>query len=109
MPATRTNLLIEQGATYSHGWAVTVDGEPIDDTWDARSQVRKEITSTTPLHVFDVVVTEEGYVVISISAEASSAFTWSDGIYDVEVVNNDESVTLRVAEGSISFKREVTR
>lgn len=113
MPATQTDLTgenaIEQGSDWAHGWAVTVDGTPIDETWTARSQVRKTKPSGTVLHQFNAEVTTEGYVILAVAAGESTPFTWRTGVYDVEVVNADESVTLRVAEGRVSVDAEVTR
>jgi hypothetical protein len=109
VPAVKQNLTIEQGTDWSHGWAVTVNGDPIDDTWTARAQIRGRVTEETPLHTFAAEVTPEGAVVIAVTPEESSPWTWNDGVYDVEVVNADESLTLRVAEGHVLVDPEVTR
>jgi hypothetical protein len=108
MPAVKTKLTIEQGTTWSHGWAVTFNGAPIDETWTARSQVRKPITSADVLHAFAASVTAEGAVVIAVEPDESSAWTWRDGVYDVEVESSD-GVVLRVAYGAVAVSAEVTR
>lgn len=108
MPATKTNLTIEAGTDWSHGWAVTVNGEAIDDTWTARSQVRRSAGSATVLHEFTASVDEDGNVLIAVTpaettvvrdedGELVSGWEWTSGKYDVEVTNADESLTLRVA------------
>lgn len=109
MSAERTNLRIKQGTDWSHGWAVTVNGAPIDATWTARSQVRSHPSTPTVLHQFAASVNADGSVVIAVTPAESSAWTWTSGVYDVEVVNADASLTLRVAEGSVSVSLEVTR
>ncbi len=109
MPAVKTDLTIEQGATWSHGWAVTYNGSPIDATWTARSQVRKSHTSPEPLHQFAPTVTAEGVVLLAATAVESSAWTWDSGVYDVEVEDADATVTLRVTEGRVTLRRELTR
>lgn len=113
MPAVTTNLTgsnaIEQGAEWAHGWAVTYNGDPIDATWTAKSQVRQYATSSPVLHEFLATVNPDGSVVIGVSHAQSSNFTWTNGVYDVEVTNADESVVLRVAQGKVQVSSEVTR
>lgn len=105
--ARKQNLTIEQGVSWSHGWLVTVTGVPIDETWTARSQIRTKYGVL--LHEFNVNVTPEGAVVLYVSPEESSAWDWFDAFYDVEVVNSDETVTLRVAQGMVFNSKEVTK
>lgn len=107
MPAVTTDLAIEQGTTWTHGWSVTYNGTPIDDTWTARSQIRATAASKDLLHEFAPAVTAEGAVVLGIDPATSSAWTWRSGIYDVEVTKGD--VTLRVARGRVDVSPEVTR
>lgn len=114
MSARQENLTIEQGTTWTRGWSVVVsyDGvtfEPIDATWSARGQVRLTVNSPTVLHEFAALVDAAGNVMISVSAAESTAWAWVSGVYDVEIENSDASVTLRVAQGSVSVSREVTR
>lgn len=109
MPAVQTNLTIEQGADWSHGWRVTYNGAPIDGTWTARSQVRRDPGSPDVLHELAASVNADGSVVIAIPAAVSSAFEWRYGRYDVEATNADASVRLRVASGTVTISPEVTR
>lgn len=106
LSAQKLDLEVEQGTDWSHGWAVTVRGTPIDSTWTARSQVRSKLG--TLLHEFATDITPEGAVVISVSPEESAAWTWFDGFYDVKVTNLDSSLTLRVSQGSVVVSRGVT-
>lgn len=108
MPAAQTNLTIEQGADWSHGWRVTYNGQPIDDTWSARSQARRAPSSDL-LHQFAATVNPDGSVILTATAAESSTWAWRWARYDVEVTNADGSVTLRVAEGSVTVSAEVTR
>lgn len=109
MPATETDLRIEQGTDWSHGWAVTVEGDAIDATWTARAQVRKSrLVTSELLHEFAAEVTAEGAVVLAVTPAESSAWDWTSGQYDVEITNADESLTLRVAQGRVTVNREVT-
>ena len=109
MPALKSNLTIEQGTTWSHGWAVTYNGDPIDETWTARGQIRERVSSSEILYDLDPTVNADGSVVVGVDAATSSAWAWRSAVYDVEVVNADASVVLRVAEGRVSVSLEVTR
>lgn len=110
----RENLTINQGATWSTGWAVQV-GEtvetlaPIDDTWTAAAQVRASQARTAALlHTFDAIVDADGNVIISVPFAASEVWSWRGGWYDVEVTNADETVRYRVVEGKVAVSNEVT-
>ena len=110
MPAVTTDITIEQGATWAHGWMVNCNGDPIDATWTARGQIRARASDTAVLHQFAADVTAlEGAVVIAVDPEESAAWDWRIGVYDVEVVNADQSLTLRVAQGRVIVSPEVTR
>ena len=109
MTAVTTHLTVEQGAEWSYGWSVTYNGDPIDDTWTAASQVRASKIAVTTLHAFTAAVDASGNVTIGVTATESSAWTWEKGVYDVEVTNAAETVTLRVAQGNVTVDREVTR
>lgn len=109
MPAINRKLVIEQGSDWSHGFRVIVDGAYIDETWTAASQVRATAGSATVLYEFEPEVTEDGAVILAVGAAESAAWTWREGVYDIEVTNADESVTLRIVEGKVVVDPEVTR
>lgn len=109
MPAIYTPLVVEQGVDFSQGWAVRVLGAPIDATWTARAQVRATRRSPDVLHEFAASVNPDGSVVIAATPAESSAWTWTEGVYDVEVTNADGSLTLRVSQGPVEVDLEVTR
>lgn len=108
MPAVKSNLTVEQGATFSRGWLVRVNGSFIDATWSARGQIRSHINGPV-LHDLAPSVNPDGSVVFAISDIESSAWSWRKGVYDIEAANADESIVLRVAEGSVIVRPEVTR
>lgn len=88
---------------------------PMDLTgYTARAQVRASVSAAEPL--LDL-TTEEGGIVIDaptgtielrMDAAATAGITWSQGVYDLELVDPDGFVT-RLAQGSVSVDREVTR
>lgn len=109
MPAVTTDLVIEQGADWSHGWLVIVNGDPIDATWTARAQVRPSAEATVVLYEFAPTVNPDGSVVLGVDAAESAAWDWRVGKYDLEVESADASITLRVAQGAVKVSPEVTR
>lgn len=114
MAAIVENLRIEQGVTWSTGWAVeagdTVDDlAPIDSTWTAQAQIRASRNHGSELrYEFTASVDDDGNVVIGVPHTDSEGWTWKSGVYDVEVTNADESVRLRVAMGSVTVSPDVT-
>jgi hypothetical protein len=126
MSAGKYSFTIEQGATlniplqWSDG-----DGNPVDlSGYSARMQIRPNATSdkvyvslssvmgldgsginlsgsngSTPL--------SSGSMAICISAYSSSLLTFSDAVYDLEMVYSD-TVT-RLIEGNIRLSKNVTR
>lgn len=108
MSASKVDLEIEQGTTWAHGWAVTYNGQPVDDTWVARGQIRRVATAAEVLHTFAATVDGGGNVVVAVEPDQSSAWAWRTGVYDVEVENPDGTV-LRVASGKVLVSPEVTR
>lgn len=88
---------------------------PLDLTgYSARMQVRSSVGSDT---VLLELTTEDGGIVIDaltgtielrVDAVASAAITWTQGVYDLELVDTD-GFTTRLAQGSVNVDREVTR
>lgn len=115
MAALVEDLTIEQGITWSTGWAVQAglsleELAPIDATWTAKAQIRvTQNRSSALLYEFeDATVDAEGNVVIGVPFADSEAWTFADGYYDVEVTNADETIRLRVAMGRVLVSNEVT-
>lgn len=109
MTAVHRDLTIEQGVTWSTAWQIRLDGEDLDEGWQARAQVRATRAAADVLHEFDVTVV--GSVVgLSVPADESSAWLWRRGVFDVEIF--DGSVpprVVRIVEGSVVVRAEVTR
>jgi hypothetical protein len=81
----------------------------------ARMQIRKSVNDS---NILDTLTTENSKIVIHeplngkfkivIPASASSAYTFTSAVYDLEIVFADTTVT-RVIEGCFSAVPEVTR
>jgi len=112
MSALQRDLTVEQGATWAHGFGVTINSIAIADTWTVRSQVRASPRSTTVLHEWSTAIgnaaVADGAVTLSLDPAESSAWEWRAGSYDIEVTSPDGDV-YRVASGTIRVNAEVTR
>jgi len=108
--AVTSNLLIEQGATFT----VTInfnddDGNPNDlTTYTAASKMRRSYYSSnaTTLNA-NITSPANGEIIISLSAASTANLRPGRYVYDLEVSN--ASQTLRVIEGIITVLPEVTR
>lgn len=116
------NILCEQGTTFSRVFTLRYPDE-IDPTiyhdfdltnYTARMQVRRLITSTTAMIEL---TTENGGIVITNPAggeltvymtnEQTASLT-SDGVYDIELINEIGEVA-RLVQGGFTLSLEVTR
>lgn len=113
-----SNLRLEVDTTRMDAWVS--GGEllyrpPMDLTgYTARMHVRETVDATTSL----VSLTTEnsgivlggtaGTVELVIAADVTKDITVSQAVYDLEIVDTFSKVT-RLLEGSITFKKEVTR
>ena len=108
--ATKANLVIDQGTTFSADLSLTDDnGEPLNlEGYAANSQMRKWYTSINPSAVFNASVNAQlGTITLSLEASNTSNLTAGRYVYDVEIVGADSTVT-RVIEGIITVRPSVT-
>lgn len=116
MAASTLALDIEQGATFEKKLTWTdANGNPIDLTgYDARMQVRKKKTNQTVLLDLNlgngglILGGVTGTIELFISASDTTAITWKQGIYDLELITPTSKV-IRFIEGAVSVSLEVTR
>jgi len=117
--AAKLNLKINQGETYRHKLYLSDPSDvPINLTgYTARMHIRENIKSEV---VLLELTTENGGIILSdllggelslyISSTGTSAITWAQGVYDLEVIapGIDGDVT-RLIEGNVAVSKEVTR
>jgi hypothetical protein len=113
-----TNLVIPQGTDRPVEIANVRDGDgTLITNWAGYSvlaQVRERPDSATVLYTWTSsggspnVSFDGATIVLEIAHAVSSAWTWRSGRYDVELTNPSGDVD-RIAEGSITVSREVTR
>lgn len=106
-------LKIDQGSTVRRALRWLRDGEPVDlSDCTARMEIRTAVGGAL-IHRLDTtnggleVDGPEGVIRIHIPAETSSAWTSMSGVYDLEVVFPDGSVT-RLIQGQVQVSPEVT-
>lgn len=111
MAARPYDLRIEQGADYEVVVPVLdKSDQPIDVTgWSARGQIRRTVTDKDVAYeLTEGLSLDDGRLMLSIPAAVSSEWDWRYGIYDVELVSPDSTVT-RFLTGYVYVSREVTR
>lgn len=114
--AVIVDLMIQQGTDFSH----TVSLQDSDGSvfvlsgYTAKMQIRESASSGTILFELSTangriaVNGPAGQVTLTITNVDSSAITWRDGVYDLEITSGAGAVT-RVMEGNVSVSLEVTR
>jgi hypothetical protein len=128
MAAGKYSFAIEQGATVQFEIQYKdSSNQPIDlSGHTARMQIRPDYADNTATTYANLTTTldpdgtglnmsgssgttplQSGSIGIYISAVSSSAFTFNEAKYDLEIVSG--SVVTRILEGCIKLRKEVTR
>ncbi len=108
--ATKANLLIDQGSTFSTTVTITdINGNLLDLTgYTGFAQMRKSYTSTTA-HNFNVAVgNTSGTITLSMSANTTANIAGGRYLYDVELIDTSNTVS-RVFEGIVTINPNITR
>lgn len=114
------NLVIEKGATFNiiFTWS-TKDSlnvvTPVNlSTWSARAQMREEyespsaVVSLTSQPLGGITLGSMGTIEIKIGAPVTTLIPIDKGIWDLELEDSAGNV-IRLLEGKVTFKPEVTR
>ena len=108
--ASKANLVIDQGTTFSTDLYLTDDGgEPLllAGYW-ANSQIRKWYTSSNPSAIFATEINvNNATVTLSLTANQTNILDSGRYVYDVEI--NDGNSISRIVEGIITVTPQVTR
>lgn len=108
--ATKANLVIDQGSTYSVNLDLTDEnGDVIDlSGYTANSQIRKWYTSSTPAATFTTSINAaSGELTLSLTAIQTSNLVAGRYVYDVEIDQN--GVISRIVEGIVTVTPQVTK
>lgn len=113
-PPVYETLIIRQGTTFQRRWRITdpATGTPRDlSEWSARGQVRAHQTDLDTLFEWigsGIECNADGWVMITVTPAQSTAWEWTDGVYDLELVDPSGRVA-RIAQGVVRVSPEVTR
>jgi hypothetical protein len=108
--ATKSNLVIDQGSTYSVVLDLTDENGDIINLggYTANSQIRKWYTSSTPAATFTTSINaSSGELQLSLTANQTSNLVAGRYVYDVELDNN--GVISRIVEGIVTVTPQVTK
>ena len=108
--ATKANIIIDQGTTFSTDIYLTDDnGDAIDLTgYTGASKMRKHYTSSNAQSFTVALNSSNGFVTLSLSSTQTSNLTPGRYVYDVEV-ESSSNVVSRIVEGIVTVTPEVTR
>jgi hypothetical protein len=108
--ATKANLIIDQGTTFSTVISLAGDdGEPIDLTgYTAEADIRKHYSSSNSQSFTVTLGGQSGTITLSLSANTTSNMIAGRYVYDIELINS-YNVVSRVMEGIITITPQVTR
>jgi hypothetical protein len=108
--ATKANLVIDQGTTFSTDLYLTDDGgEPLLLAgYVVNSQIRKWYTSSNPSATFTTSINvAAGSVTLNLTSNQTSNLVSGRYVYDVEI--SDGSTISRIVEGIITVTPQVSR
>ena len=108
--ATKANIIIDQGTTFSTVINLTDDnGDPVDLTgYTGDSEMRKHYTSSNSQSFTVSLGGTSGTVTLSLTSAQTANLTPGRYVYDVEVTSGSNVVS-RIVEGIVTVTPEVTR
>jgi endoglucanase Acf2 len=106
--ATKANITIDQGATFSTEIVLTDEAGNLLDlsVYTGESQIRKSYTSSTAKS-FDVSLAN-GIVTLFMAANTTATMTAGRYVYDVILVDGANNVT-RIVEGIVTVTPRVSQ
>jgi hypothetical protein len=107
--ATKLNLIIDQGATYTNSSIIAYDSSNAAinlSTYTVASKIRKYYTSTNSVS-FTATGNSTGYIALSLTANVTANIVAGRYVYDVEITSNTGIVT-RVKEGIVTVNPNAT-
>jgi hypothetical protein len=107
--ATKANLVIDQGATFSADLNLTDENGDILNLsgYTANSQLRKWYTSTNSVSFSATINVDSAVITLALTANQTSLLNAGRYVYDVEIKDND--TVSRVVEGIVTVTPNVTR
>jgi hypothetical protein len=108
--ATKANILIDQGSTYTTDLNLTDEnGDALNlSGYSANSQIRKHYTSSNSVTFSTSINAVAGVITLSLTANQTSNLISGRYVYDVELTDASNSVS-RIVEGIVTVTPQVTR
>ena len=111
--AALTNLLIEQGATFTSTISLFNSDDTVFDLTGhtAAGQIRKSYSSSSASATFTIAFSAdrtEGQITLSLTPTQTAALDEGRYVYDIETTASDSTVT-RVLQGTVTVSPNVTR
>lgn len=108
--ATKANLFIDQGTTYSTTISIAnMDDEAIDlSNYSGAAQIRKHYTSSNSVNFGVSIDGATGDLTLSLTAAQTSGMQPGRYVYDVEITDS-ANVVSRIVEGIVTINPGVTR
>lgn len=109
--ATKANLVIDQGSTYSVEIQLSdQNGDPLDlNGFVANAQMRKWYSSSTPAAVFNANIdSNNSSITLTLTANQTSNLVAGRYVYDVETTSPANTIS-RLVEGIVTVTPQVTR
>lgn len=113
---TKVNMYIPQGSTYGHRFLYRQESDDaiiaLND-YEARLHIRDKVTSASTLFEattddYITITGSQGIVYLEIPSAITTAWTWTKGVYDLEIISPTGKVS-RIAQGNVKVDPEVTR
>jgi hypothetical protein len=106
--ASKANLVIDQGSTYSVTINLDdVNGDPINVTgYTSRAQMRKHYTSSNAVSFTTSMA--NGALTMSLTSSQTANIVSGRYVYDAELIDSSSNVT-RIVEGIVTVTPEVTK
>lgn len=112
MAAGTYDLIIDQGADFSLGLALTDGGVAVDLTgYSGRAQMRSKKSSAAIAATFVVTVTSEvgGTITMTLTNAVTAALSPGVYFYDLEIYTAADALVSKLLFGKATVREEVTR
>ena len=110
MTAARYDITVDQGSDFALQLVIKEDGVAKNlDAWSVRASFRKTLESGTAYTLGAAKGETTGSVTLSLQADASTAIPAGTYLYDFEIYETSPGQILRILNGNLTLRREVTR
>ena len=110
--ATKANLVIDQGTTYSTTLNLTDENGDVLNLsgYYANSQIRKWYTSINASATFTTSINvESGTITLSLTSNQTSNIVSGRYVYDVELTEQATNAISRIVEGIVTVTPQATK